>query len=65
MPQPEPNSYDPNRPLIRNTLLLHQVMHFQKVEREAMTEGQASEYIQRMTARLHPRTAAAGERREE
>jgi hypothetical protein len=64
-PEPEPGSYNPDRPLIRNSLLMHQVMHFQKVERESMTEGQASEYIRRMTALLHPRAAAAGEPRGE
>jgi hypothetical protein len=35
-------------------------MHFQQIERERMTEGQASEYIGRMTALLHPRTAVVG-----
>lgn len=62
MPQPAAGSYNPNRPLIRNSLLLHQVIHFQKVERERMTEGQASDYIRRMTAMLHPRVATEGER---
>jgi hypothetical protein len=57
---PDPNSFNPDRPLVKNTLLLHQVEHFQKVERERMTEGQASAYIRRMTKLLHPRTATAG-----
>jgi hypothetical protein len=63
IPKPEPGSYNPDRPLIKNTLLLHQVMHFQKIERERMTEGQASEYIRRITGLLHLRTA--GEDRSE
>jgi hypothetical protein len=61
LPEVEAGSYNPDRLLIKNTLLLNQVMHFQKVERESMTEGQAAEYIQRMTALLHPKTAASGE----
>jgi hypothetical protein len=65
MPEAEAGSYNPHRPLIRNTLLLHQVMHFQKVERERMTEGEASHYIQRMTAKLHPRVVTAGEKQGE
>jgi len=65
MPEVESGSYDPNRPLLRNALLLHQVMHFQKIERERMTEGQASDYIRRMTALLHPRIVTAGETRGE
>ena len=60
VPQPAPGSFNKDRPLMKNTLLLNQVMHFQKVERERMTEGQASEYIQRMTAILHPQVGKAG-----
>jgi hypothetical protein len=60
MPEPELGSYNPDRPLLRNALLLHQVAHFQKIERERMTERQASEYIQRMTALLHLKTNVAG-----
>ena len=60
VPQPDPGSFSPDRPLIKNTLLLNQVNHFQKVERERMTEVQASEYIRRMTKLLHPPTATAG-----
>ncbi len=65
LPEVAAGSYNPDRPLIKNTLLLSQVMHFQKVERERMTEGQAAEYIQRMTAFLHPKTAASGEQQGE
>lgn len=60
VPQPARGSYNPNRPLIKNSLLLNQVAHFQQVERESMTEGEASQYIQRMTARLHPQVQQAG-----
>jgi hypothetical protein len=60
VPHPEADSFNPDRPLIKNTLLLHQVKHFQQIERSRMTEGQASDYIQRMTALLHPRTVTAG-----
>ena len=65
LPEVEEGSYNPNRPLSTNTLLLNQVMHFQRVERERMTEGQAADYIQRMTALLHPRTITAGEKQGE
>jgi hypothetical protein len=65
IPHPDPSSFNKDRPLIKNTLLLNQVKHFQEVERTRMTEGQASEYIQRMTALLHPRTETAGGKRSE
>jgi hypothetical protein len=65
IPQPDPGSFNKDRPLIKNTLLLNQVKHFQEVERTRMTEGQASEYIQRMTSLLHPRTDTAGGKRTE
>lgn len=57
--RPAPGSFNPHRPLSKNTLLLHQVKHFQEIERANMTEGQAAEYIRRMTAQLHPQTQAA------
>jgi hypothetical protein len=59
LPVVEEGSYNPDRPLSRNTLLLNQVSHFQKIERERMTEGQAAEYIQRITTLLHT-TATSG-----
>lgn len=84
LPNVEAGSYDPGRPLSKNTLLLNQVMHFRKIEREQMnevhtpalrayrkiepermTEGQAAEYIQRMTAILHPKAATTGGMRSE
>jgi hypothetical protein len=65
LPEVEAGSYNPDRKLIKNTLLLNQVAHFQKIERESMTEGQAAEYIQRITELLHPRTITAGEKQGE
>jgi hypothetical protein len=65
IPQPDAGSFNKDRPLIKNTLLLNQVKHFQEVERTLMTEGQASEYIQRITGLLHPRTETAGGKRTE
>jgi hypothetical protein len=62
VPEPAAGSFNPGRPLVKNTLLLNQVKHFQEVERKHMTEGQASEYIQRMTDTLHRRTEKAGGR---
>ena len=59
VPHPAHGSFNQDRPLTKNTLLLNQVKHFQEIERAKMTEGQASEYIQRMTALLHPQTHAA------
>jgi len=62
---PAEGSFDPTRPLSKNTLLLNQVRHFQRVERELMTEGEAAEYIERVTARLHLRTKTTGGKRTE
>jgi hypothetical protein len=74
VPKPAPGSYDPNRPLSKNTLLLHQVRHFQEVEQRLpeeeqtghapesiTTEGQAAEYLRKMTAKLHPEGTIASE----
>jgi hypothetical protein len=68
VPKPPRGSYDPNRPLYKNTLLLNQVMHFKELEAklpeeeqtgipldEIQTEAQASVYIQKMTTILHGR----------
>jgi hypothetical protein len=60
VPHPAAGSFNPDRPLSKNTLLLNQVKHFQQIERHHMTEGQASEYIQRVTQMLTPRTEKAG-----
>ena len=71
VPQPAPGSYNPDRLLSKNTLLLHQVQHFQQVEqtlpedrrsghdpKSIVTEGHAAEYLRKMTAILHPQEAA-------
>jgi len=72
VPQPARSSYNPNRPLSKNTLLLNQVQHFREVEKAlpidqqtgmdvdskiaSWTEAHASEYVKKMTAILHPQT---------
>jgi hypothetical protein len=71
VPKPAAGSYDPTRPLSKNTLLQHQVRHFQLLEqtlprdrrsghdhRRIVTEGDAAEYLRKMTAMLHPQEAA-------
>jgi hypothetical protein len=66
---PKPNrskSYQPHRPIERNVLLLNQIKHFKELEEglapkhktgiaheEIRTEGQAAEYIKRMTLKMH------------
>jgi hypothetical protein len=73
VPRPEAGSYNPNRPLARNHLLLNQVRHFRMVEEglppekrtgiktEAVTtEGEAAEYIRKMTQTLHQMASKAG-----
>jgi len=66
---PRPNrgkSYQPHRPVAKNTLLLNQVKHFKELEKglaaqhqtgiapeEILTEGQAADYIKRMTLKMH------------
>jgi hypothetical protein len=65
--------YNPNRPLSKNTLLLSQVKHFFQAEQNLaaedrtgispeaiLTEGQAAEYIRKVTAKLHIQTGKAG-----
>lgn len=68
---PKPSgTFDPNRPLEKNLLLQAQLKHFYRLEKELApeqqtgipfesitTEGKASEYIQKLTAVLHPRGA--------
>jgi hypothetical protein len=73
IPQPSKDSYNPNRPLSKNTLLANQVRHFIEIEKKLPrekqtgmdhklieTELQASEYVERMTAILHPAGARTG-----
>ncbi len=73
VPRADAGSFNPHRPLAKNLLLLHQVEHFQAMEKKLppeqqtgvdpktiKTEGDASEYIRKMTARLHPQVKESG-----
>ncbi len=66
VPKPQRTSYQPHRPLSKNTLLLNQVKHFRHIEKDLPpehqtgieadkieTEGQAAEYIRRITEKIH------------
>jgi hypothetical protein len=66
VPKPAHTSYQPDRPLWKNTLLQNQVRRFLEVEKtlspnqppgisvdEGTTEGDAAKYIRLMTKRLH------------
>ncbi|MBV8847901.1 MAG: hypothetical protein JO307_34235 [Bryobacterales bacterium] len=70
VPRAPKTSYNPQRPLVKNTLLLNQVRHFREVEKtlppemrsgidfeSIKTEGDAAEYVRRITAVLHPQGA--------
>jgi hypothetical protein len=72
VPKPSKTAFNPHRLLAKNTLLVNQVGHFRKIELglppdqrtgvdfgSILTEGQASEYIGKMTAILHPQAAKA------
>jgi hypothetical protein len=65
-PKPSLAGYDPNRPLHKNQLILKQVEHFHQVEKnlpehlrtdtdiqDVKTEGEAAEYIARVTKAIH------------
>jgi hypothetical protein len=67
VPKPARGSYNPKRPLSKNTLLQNQVNHFRALEKalpaseqtghdpqKIRTEGEAAEYLRKMTALLHP-----------
>jgi hypothetical protein len=73
VPKPARSSYNPNRPLVKNTLLQNQVNHFLELEKKLppekqtgtdpasiLTEAHASEYVQKMTAIFHPQVAKMG-----
>ena len=66
VPKPSRSSYNPNRPLAKNQLLQAHVQHVHEAERHLprerrtgidiksiQTEGQAAEYIKKVTALLH------------
>jgi hypothetical protein len=72
VPKPARSSYQPQRLLSKNTLLENQVKRFRELEKDLPpehqtsilfdsihTEGQAAEYIRRMTERLHRPPAKA------
>ena len=75
VPKPAAGSFNKNRLLVKNTLLLNQVRHFQELEKQlpleqrtgvkpeaVVTEGHAGEYVRKMTAILHARTGTVGGR---
>ena len=75
VPKPASSSFDRNRPLAKNLLILNQVKHFREIEEKLApgqqtginpasitTEGQAAEYIRAMMAVLHPKVAKSGGR---
>jgi hypothetical protein len=66
VPKTARSSYKPHRLLARNALLASQVKQFKEIEKQLApadqtgislesieTEGQAAEYIRRMTKKLH------------
>jgi len=72
VPKPNPKSYNPDRPLEKNTLLLNQVKHFLVLEKtlppeqqtgtkleDLKTEAHASEYAAKVTAIFHPQVQKA------
>jgi len=70
VPKPSPASFDKNRPLARNLLLQAHVQHIHEAESHLpperqsgidpgsiRTEGEAADYIRRVTYALHPEGA--------
>jgi hypothetical protein len=68
VPKPPQSAFDKNRPV--SALLRNQILHLHEVERkfppsrhsgiyinEIKTEGEAADYIRKVTARLHPEGA--------
>lgn len=66
IPKPARTAYNPDRPLEKNQLIHAQVKHFQEADlglppelqtgvdiASILTEGQASEYIRRVTRAIH------------
>ena len=75
VPKPARSSYNPGRLLSQNALLRNQVKHFRHLEEKLpperqtgvdfdslKTEGDASEYIRKMTAILHTQSLKSGGR---
>lgn len=72
VPRPQAGVFNKHRKLDKDSLILHQVRHFKKIERRLpkhqktgiplrsiRTEAHAADYLQKMMAILHPQTAAA------
>ncbi len=72
VPKPSPDSFNKNRPVTKNALLENQIKHFHELEMRLLeqlqtgirfddvrTEGDAAEYIRRMTSILHPHLATS------
>ncbi len=66
VPKPDRRAYDPERPLNRNSLIQAQVRHFEEAEKNLppelqtgievgaiKTEGEASQYIRKVTEAIH------------
>ena len=75
VPKPNPKSFNKHRPLEQNTLIKNQVLHFREIEKtlppeqqsgmnfdDIKTEGQAAEYIAKLTKFLHGKPLTAGGR---
>lgn len=73
VPKPSSKSFNKNRPIEKNTLILNQVQHFLESEKRLprdqqtgmdisaiRTEGQAAEYIAKVTQLHHGKTRTAG-----
>ncbi len=73
VPRPPSSSFNQNRPLAKNTLILSQVNHFREMEKtlppdkqtgidpaSITTEGKAAEYIRALTLALQPKAAKSG-----
>jgi hypothetical protein len=73
VPKAARSSYNPDRLLEKNTLLLNQIRHFHEAEKKlpadqqtgidihsVKTESQAAEYVRKITAILHGRVFKAG-----
>jgi len=75
VPKAPRSSFNMQRPLAKNSLLMNQVKHLLELEKtlppekrtgtdpkSITTEGSAAEYIRKMTAILHPKVAKSGGR---
>lgn len=73
IPKPSRKSFNMERPLAKNSLLMNQVKHLLELEqtlppekrtgtdpKSITTEGNAADYIRKMTAILHPKVAKSG-----